>query len=86
MNCLRLACAPALLVAFAGLAGATEVPTFNELDRDGDGYISLEEAAALPGLLERFPVLDQDGDGRLSPLEYAGIAGPTGRFHEPANI
>jgi hypothetical protein len=86
MNRLRLVCAPALVVALAGLAEAAEVPTFNELDRDGDGYICHEEAAALPGLLGRFSDLDQDGDGRLSPLEYAGIAGPTGRFHEPANI
>lgn len=86
MNRLRLVCAPAFVVALAGLAGAAEVPTFNELDRDGDGYISREEAVAVPGLLERFPALDQDGDGRLSPVEYAGIAGPTGRFHEPANI
>lgn len=87
MTRLRLVSIPAFVLALAGLVPAAAEPlTFNSLDKDGDGYISREEAAAVPGLLEQFTYLDQDGDGRLSPLEYAGIAGPTGRYHEPATI
>ena len=59
------------------------VPKFKEYDKDGNGYITLEEASAIlqnrpfnfpPGkvvvLLKRF---DRDGNGKLDIEEFAGF-------------
>jgi hypothetical protein len=58
------------------------VPTFSELDKDGDGRLTLSEfKAGFPQLAEadaekRFKSLDANGDGTLSPSEYmAGYPG-----------
>lgn len=75
---------PALL-AVAGAAMAGETPAFDELDLDGDGYLSREEAAAVPGLREHFSVFDLDGDGRLSRSEYAVVEGQLGGPHEESS-
>jgi hypothetical protein len=45
---------------------------FPELDTDGDGNISKDEAAADPALTQAFGMLDQDADGKLTPAEYQG--------------
>lgn len=39
---------------------------FDRADRNGDGYLSPEEAQRLPAIAKRFERLDTDGDGRLS--------------------
>lgn len=82
----RHLCIPVLVLAMTGVAAAAELPAFGDLDKDGDGFLSREESADVPGLLENFSILDQDGDGRLNPVEYSVVEGPTGRFHEPAII
>jgi hypothetical protein len=43
-------------------------PTFEELDIDGDGLISADEAASVDGL--DFNAADADADGTLSADEY----------------
>lgn len=73
-------CGPALL-AMTGAALAGEVPSFDELDKDGDGYITRDEAAVVPGLWEHFPAFDRDGDGLLSREEYSVVEGNLGRPH-----
>lgn len=59
------------LFALSAPVWAELVPSFDELDQDGDGFISREEAAVVPGLAAHFPAFDHDGDGRLSRSEYA---------------
>src|SRR5262245_32075319 len=39
---------------------------FTDMDRDGDGLISREEAAGNPRLAERFDAIDVNKDGKLS--------------------
>lgn len=39
---------------------------FSDLDRNQDGFLSREEAAAYPRLAEHFDTMDSDRDGRLS--------------------
>lgn len=53
----------------AGEAGAAGAATsFEELDKEGTGYISREQAAEVPGL--DFDAADADGDGRLDRTEF----------------
>jgi len=64
-------------------AKLTLVPKFKEFDKDGNGYITLEEASTIlqkepfffpadriPRLLKRF---DKDGNGKLDIEEFAGF-------------
>src|SRR5205085_9990409 len=44
--------------------------TFEELDRNRDGYVDRSEAAAQPGLEGVFDRADRHPDGRLDKVEY----------------
>src|SRR5690606_1611763 len=48
---------------------------FSELDEDGDGSISREEAEAETKLTDNWSTYDEDGDGSLNPQEYSGFEG-----------
>lgn len=72
----------ALPIVTASLAGvrylraptiqsAPSQPTFEQLDRNRDGYVDRREAAALPGLDAVFNDADRRPDGRLDKVEYA---------------
>jgi len=50
--------------------------SFDELDVDGDGQISVYEAEADRRLLEAFNSLDANGDGHLSREEFAALPDP----------
>lgn len=49
---------------------------FEEADRNRDGLLSKEEAAAMPGLPERFGRVDANHDGRISREELRDAGGP----------
>ncbi|HEX9877749.1 MAG TPA: hypothetical protein VGC50_13940 [Gammaproteobacteria bacterium] len=53
---------------FFGIAVAQEMPAFEDVDANGDGAISAEEAAAVEGL--DFAAKDTDQSGSLSREEY----------------
>lgn len=58
----------------AGVAFAQAA--FSDLDTDGDGALTLEEAMVHPGITEDvFNAADVDQDGALSEEEYSAIAG-----------
>ncbi len=61
----------ALSVAF--VAQASEL-TFDTVDADDNGYISVAEADSYEALKEQFKKLDADEDGRLSEEEFKGFA------------
>ena len=66
-----LTVAAALLLAFGVYAaGEEKAPGFNDMDRDGDGALSLTEAGANPELARRYAEVDADGDGEISRFEY----------------
>ncbi|HKQ84434.1 MAG TPA: EF-hand domain-containing protein [Steroidobacteraceae bacterium] len=67
-----------LAVAFTAVAGialsiaqAADAPTFDSLDKDHDGQLSLDEASANDQLFTAFKTLDKDKDGKLSKQEFA---------------
>ncbi|CAM2005385.1 hypothetical protein [Acanthopleuribacter pedis] len=45
--------------------------TFETVDADKDGFISMTEAEGHAALLEQFKALDADADGQLSKEEFA---------------
>jgi hypothetical protein len=53
---------------------ATITYTFEMLDRNGDGAISLEEAARVPELVNSFEQLDRNRDGKLDRGEFVNFS------------
>lgn len=74
--------AGAALTAFAQSQPAIEQPVaakdkflvesaFSKADTNGDGRLTRDEAAKLPGIATKFDTLDKDKDGSLSLEEFA---------------
>ena len=47
---------------------------FRALDLNGDGYVSLAEAAGDPVIVQRFDKGDRNRDGKLSEKEFANLS------------
>jgi hypothetical protein len=72
------AAAIAVFVCSAGVSAGDKYPmTFEELDRDGDGYISAEEAKARPDLAKGLEASDNNKDGQLNSAEFSAFEGKT---------
>lgn len=69
---MRVACLLLLFVASAAAAQEASV-RFLILDLNGDGYVSLAEAAGIGDVVERFDRADADRDGFLSASEFARL-------------
>lgn len=54
---------------FLELSGATAV-TFDQVDRNQNGFLSRQEALNDPSLSVTFDTADANGDGLLGPNEY----------------
>ena len=83
MNRILLTAALAALVPLAGFAAEGKKPppatptttsgqseSFDSLDTNKDGRISMPEASADPKLVESFSTADKNGDGYLDNAEY----------------
>ncbi len=62
-----------ILAVFAG-ASMAALPTFAEVDTNGDGKITMKEASSHEGLMTTFDKADVDRDGLLSKAEYQKLA------------
>lgn len=62
-----------ILAVFAG-ASMAALPTFAEVDTNGDGKISMKEASSWESLVAGFDKADADRDGMLSKAEYRKLA------------
>lgn len=85
MNIRLLAATAIALIPLAGLAGegdktpapatpAGQSGSFDMLDTNKDGRISMPEASADPALVESFSSADRNGDGYLDAAEYDDTA------------
>jgi Ca2+-binding EF-hand superfamily protein len=88
MNCRLLAAAVVALVPLVGIASpgdpksdnksmskatADQAVSFDALDANKDGRISMPEASADPRLVEAFSTADKNGDGYLDNAEFQSI-------------
>lgn len=61
------------LAATSGHADEAMDAYFHSLDLNGDGYVSLSEAAGDAVVVNRFDKADRNRDGKLSPKEFARL-------------
>lgn len=61
----------AIGIGAAGLVLAQAAPSFESLDKNADGQISIQEATTNDDLFVAFKKLDTNQDGALSKAEFA---------------
>jgi hypothetical protein len=61
------------LAAASAHADKTTEAYFRSLDLNGDGFVSLSEAAGDAVVVSRFDRADRNRDGKLSPKEFANL-------------
>jgi len=70
------------------LAGSASSDTFKQLDVNGDGYISTDEAAGHSKLLRQWANVDKNADGQIEMSEFSAFESSSGSedtsddFHE----
>lgn len=80
----RLALAgAAITVCSAGFALADVRSMFEQLDRNGDGWLSMEELEEEAKLRQFFAQADLDGNALLSPLEFRQLLSLPGAAPAP---
>ena len=66
--------AVAVMLPLGLLADETQRPvTFQQLDMDNDGYVSIIEATGHTNLLRKWSDVDTDTDGRLEATEFSAF-------------
>jgi len=79
---LTIAFGTAMAFMSASGSAADYVQTFEQLDVDGDGYISAQEAEARPDLAAAMQSSDTNQDGKLNSAEFSAFEG-RGTFTPP---
>ena len=69
----------------AGLQAADAILTFEEMDSDSNGYISLDEAKATNDIANNFKQIDTDDNGKINITEFQEYMGQ-GRVTPPEDM
>ncbi|MDH5258378.1 MAG: hypothetical protein OEX07_10225 [Gammaproteobacteria bacterium] len=64
---------------------AGEVKTFDDIDSDGDGYISKKEANDIDHVKSNWTAADKDNDGKLDVSEFSAFEGKD-KFQPPETM
>jgi hypothetical protein len=56
-----------------GQADATNAPAFSDLDTDGNGYLTKQEAEGSSGLANNWEQADSNGDQQIDSTEFAAF-------------
>jgi len=67
----KLTLAALAILVSGGATAAADESMYKNLDANQDGAISQEEAAAMPGLNEKWVELDVNADGTVDEAEFA---------------
>lgn len=71
---------PLMALNVPALSQQAPQPTFEQADRNKDGFIDKSEAAIVPGLSATFEKFDTNKDGKLDRDEFArALANPDGK-------
>jgi EF hand len=62
---------PVISASFPSHAAASRTPSFEQLDRNHDGFVDRSEAKALARLPAAFEQADRNRDAKLDKVEYA---------------
>lgn len=74
MKVISLFAAAAIIFPLGLSAGdMREQSTFSQLDKDGDGYVSINEATGQMELLKEWANVDKDTDGMLEQAEFSAF-------------
>jgi len=73
MKLLNLAAFGAIAVVFNISAEQMDTTTSANLDKDGDGYISIVEATGHNEILRNWTRLDHDSDGKIEVSEFSAF-------------
>jgi hypothetical protein len=57
--------------AATGNSAASDNPSFEQVDRNKDGFVDKSEAGVVPGLSANFERADRSKDGKLDQAEFA---------------
>ena len=69
----------------AGLQAADTIQTFEEMDSDSNGYITLDEAKTVNDISKNFKKIDTDDNGNINVTEFQEYMGQ-GRMTPPEDM
>ena len=73
-----------LMLFFCGSVFADKVQIFDDIDGDGDGYITKTEAEGLTEIKENWKKADSDKDGKIDVSEFSAFEGRN--MFQPAEV
>ena len=74
-----------LMLSGVAIAETNPEKDFKALDKDGDGYISINEATGRLDLLRAWVNADKNADGQLEMTEFSAFEVPPAATFEPVN-
>ena len=75
---------PVLMLFFCSSVFAENMQVFDDIDSDGDGYITKKEARDLTAIKSDWKKADRDNDGKIDVAEFSAFEGRD--MFQPADV